>query len=139
MPETQADVGYGIILKRGDGATPEVFTDFGLELTSITPPGVSRSTQDATHMQSPDGYTELIMGLKTTKPFNAEFNYIPDNTQDVIDAIEDGIGNWQIVFRSGATCTVAAGISDFAPTGLTPDGKMTASGTFSPSGKATWA
>lgn len=139
MAETEASIGYGIILKKGNGAGPEVFTDFGLELTTVGVPGISRSTQDATHMQSPDGYTELIYGLKTAKPFTVQFNFIPANTQDVIDAIDGDKANWQLLFPDASTCTVAAAITDLDISGLTPDGKMAASATFTPSGKATWA
>lgn len=139
MARTQASVGTGIVLKKGNGATPEVFTDWGLEIVTVGLPGVSRNTADATHMQSPDGYTELVFGLKTTKPFTAEVNFIPANADDLAAALDSALGNWRFSFPDGSTCTVGAGVTDFDISGLTPDGKMGASLVFTPSGKATWA
>lgn len=140
MADTEATIGYGVILKKGDGGSPtEAFTDFGLEITSAGAPGVSRSTSDVSHMQSPDGYTEMIFGLKTTKPFTVEFNWVPADTGSIKTVLEAGKKNWQIVFPDNSSCTVAAGITDLDISGLTPDGKMSASATFTPTGKATWA
>lgn len=138
MAASEADTGYGIVLKK-ETATPGTYADFGLEITSIDAPGVSRSTQDASHMASPSETTEMIVGLKTTKSFGVQFNWVPAGTQDVLDAIDDGMVNWQILFPDASTCTVKAAITDFTISGLTPDGKMSASGTFTPSGPATWA
>ena len=64
MAATEADIGYGAIFKVGNGGSPtETFTDFGAEVTSITPPGYSRDALDATHMASPDRFREYIAGL----------------------------------------------------------------------------
>lgn len=140
MAATEASTGYGIILKAGNGGTPtETFADFGLEITSVGAPGVSRSKQEATHMQSPNGYAEFVYGIKTTKDVAVTFNWVPANTATIVAAIEGGKKNWQIVFPDNTTATVAAAITDLDISGLTPDGKMEATATFGPSGKANWA
>jgi hypothetical protein len=140
MTATAADIGYGTILKKGNAdGPPETFTDFGLEITSVAAPGISRTAIDATHMQSPNSYKEMIYGMLTTKPFNLEFNWVPANTGDIKDAIEGDPGNWQILFPDNATVTFTGAFTDFDVAGLTPDGKMTGSATFTPTGQATWA
>jgi len=140
MAETEADIGYGVIAKKGDGGSPtETFADFGLEITDVSGVGATRSAQDASHMQSPDRYTEMVYGLKTSKPFTISFNWIPENTAAIVAVLEGDPGNWQLLFADGTTCTVKAGITDLDISGLTPDGKMAASAVFTPSGKAVWA
>lgn len=140
MPATEASTGYGIILKAGNGGSPtETFADFGLEIKTIGAPGVSRSKQEATHMQSPDAHAEFVYGIKTTKDIAVTFNWVPANTASILVALNGGKKNWQIVFPDGTTATVAAAITNLDISGLTPDGNMEASATFSPTGKATWS
>lgn len=141
MAESEADIGYGVVLKKGDGGSPtETFADFGLEITSADAPTVSRATQDATHMASPSRATEVIAGLLTAKPFNVEFNWIPANTQDIQDEVTGAAANWQMDFGDGTTCTIKCLFTDFTVGGLTPDGKRSGSATLTPkSGLPVWA
>ena len=138
--ETQAEAAFGVILKKGDGATPvEAFSDWGLEITDVTPPGWTREAIDATHHQSPNGWGEIIMsGIKRQKPFTIEFNWVPSDTHLVKTAIEAGLGNWQFLFPDATTLTVAAAITDFSPGAMPVDGKMTGSAEFAPSGEPVW-
>ncbi|MFA5897933.1 MAG: phage tail tube protein [Hyphomicrobium sp.] len=139
MTATAASIGYSTLLKKGDGGSPEAFTDYGLEITSIDVTGVSRSAIDATHMASPNGYTEMIFGIKTQKPFNVEVNWVPTNTAAYQALLEGSAGNWRVQFPDNSTVTVYAGITDVSPATATPDGKLSCAFTFTPSGKATWA
>lgn len=140
MAETEADVAFGVILKQGGALIGSAYNDFGLEITNITPPGVTRAAIDATHMASPNGYGEIIMSaIKTQKPFAVEFNWIVANTGDVKTAMEGDMTWWAIEFPDGSSVKTKLGVSDFSPGSLTPDGKMTASAEFTPSGEPTWA
>jgi hypothetical protein len=139
MADTAARVGYGVILKKGDGGSPEAYTDYGLEVTSVSGVGFSRSAIDATHMQSADGYVEFIHGLKTTKPITVELNWLATNTASIQALLEGAKGNWRVQFPDNSTMTFKAAITDFDLGSVTPDGKMTASMVFTPSGKATLA
>lgn len=137
---TDADIGSGIILKKGNAdGPPETYTDFGLEITSIDAPGMTRDVIDATHMQSPNNHREKILGLMDTPAINFAFNWDPSATDDLVTAIGAGIANWQILFPDASTVTVPGGITAFSMSGLTPEGKMSGSGTFTPTGIATWA
>ena len=139
MTDTAARVGYGCILKKGDGGSPESFTDYGLEVTSINGIGISRSAVDATHMASANGYAEFIHGLKTTKPVTVTVNFVATTAGAIQTLLEGAKGNWQVAFPDESSVTFKAGITDFAVGDLTVDGKMTATVQFTPSGQATWA
>ena len=140
MAETQAEVAFGVILKQGGALIGSAYSDYGLEITSITPPGFTRAAIGATHMASPDGWGEAIMSsIKEQKPFSVEFNWIVGNTGDVKTAMEGVMTFWSIEFADGSSVKTKLGVSDFSPGSLTPDGKMTASAEFTPSGEPTWA
>lgn len=138
MAESNANIWYGSILKKGDGGGPEVFTDFGLEITNVSGIGITRSTTDKTHMASPNRYTEVLRGLLTSKPFTISFNLIPSGLAALQTAIEGAEGNWQFVWPDNTGITVKAGITDIDMSGGgTPDGKMEGSLIFTPTGKGT--
>lgn len=140
MPETEASVAYGVVLKKGGAASTDAYTDFGLEITNATAPGWTRARIGVTHMTSPSAWGETIMSaIKDQKPFTVEFNWIVDNTGDIKTAFEADMGWWAIEFPDGSSVKVKAGISDFSPGGMTPDGKMSASAEFSPTGEPIWA
>jgi hypothetical protein len=139
MAESEANIWFGSILKK-ESAAPGTYVDFGLEITNVSGIGITRSSQDKTHMASPDGYTEVLFGMKTSKPFTIAFNLIPAGLADLQTALEAGAVNWQFVWPDGTNITVKAGISDLDMAGGgTPDGKMEGSLEFTPTGKGTLA
>ncbi len=136
---TEADIGYSAQFKVGDGGSPsEDFTDFGAEITSITPPGYSREAIDATHMASDDSYKEYIAGLMDAGEVSMDLNYVADTADAFIAAIEAGKRNYQVILPGDpdVTFTFAAICTAYQPTAPV-DGKMTASATFKVSGKPT--
>jgi len=139
MTDTAADTGYGVILKKESSPSSGTYNDYGLELTSVNGIGFSRSSQDATHMQSPDEHTEFVHGLMTTKPITCEVNWLPSSTGALQTLQTTGKVNWRIQFPDNSTLTVRAALTDLDVGALTPDGKMTASFVLTPSGKGTWA
>lgn len=141
MAETQAKIGYGTLLKFGDGASPESFTTVA-EVINIDGPGLSRSIPEATHMESPDGYREYLAGLKDGEEVTVECNFLPGNaTQDpstgVLSFFESGARkNWQVVwpFSPAVTWEFSGIVTGFQPT--TPvDDKITLSVTIKVTGK----
>lgn len=141
MAETEAEVAFGVVLKKGGALIGDTYTDFGLELTSVTPPGWTREDIDATHHQSPDGWAESILSaVKKQTSVPIELNWVPSNTGTVKTAFEATAKVfWKIEFPDGSSLITKAGISEFTPGAMTPDGKMTATATLSPSGEPTWA
>jgi hypothetical protein len=141
MAETQADISFGVILKKGGAAIGDAYTDWALEITNATAPGWTRAAIDATHMASPDGWAEVIMsGVKTQKPFTVEFNWIASATGTIKTAFElAAMVHWKFEFPDGSSVITKAGVSDFSPGAMTPDGKMSGSCEFTPTGEPTWA
>lgn len=136
---TQARIGHGTLFKIGNGATPEVFTTVG-EVTSITPPGMSRDAIDATHEESPDAWREFIGGLKDGGEVSLELNFVPGSATTILlmAEIEAAPGNKQIVFPAGEVFSFRALCTNFEPEAPLDD-KMVASATYKVSGKPTLA
>lgn len=114
MAASQAQIGYGTLLKRGNGASPEVFTPVA-EITSITPPQAESDDVEVTHMESPGRTKEYIAGMVEAGEAAFKGNWIPGNaTQDhlvgvLADQKAGTVRNWQIVVPPGTA----------APAGLT--------------------
>jgi hypothetical protein len=77
---TSAILGSGTLLKRGDGASPEVFTTI-FEVVSIGDFGQENPLVEATHMQS--SAREYIYGLPDGVEVPVVVNYKPDNTTHI--------------------------------------------------------
>jgi predicted secreted protein len=128
--------GYGTLIKRGDGATPEVFTAIA-QPTGITPPGLSRDTIDVSAHDSPDAWREFVGGMKDGGEVSMDVNYDP-SVHDVIAADFDDPAprSYQIVFPDAdeTTWTFKAILTGFEPD-APYDGKLSASLTWKVSGK----
>lgn len=147
MAETQARIGYGVHLARGDGASPEVFTNIA-ELIDLTAPSMTKDQIEATHTDSPDGFREFIPGMKDGGEFTATCNFLPSNAtqgntsggalHDFIN--EDTTRNWRISWPGSPTVTwtfkaVIIGFQPAAPI----DDRMTVDITFKVAGAPTVA
>lgn len=140
MAATVAGIAFGVVLKKGTTVIGGAYSDWGLEITNATAPGFTREAIDATHMASPNGWGETIMsGIKNQKAFTVEFNWIPANTNTIKTAMTSASSFWKFEFPDGSSVITKAGISDFSPGSMTPDGKLSGSCEFSPSGEPTWA
>jgi predicted secreted protein len=144
---TQGLIGYGIHLARGDGASPEVFTNIA-ELIELSPPSMAKDSVEMTHTDSPDSFREFIPGLKDGGEFTATVNLVPGNVTQgnasggaLNDYINETVArNWRITFPGSpaATWTFKAFITSFEA--ATPmDDKMTYAITFKVSGAPTIA
>lgn len=121
------------------------------EVTGITPPNISRETQDATHTESPGGYREFIAGLKDGGEVTTELNLVPDSASTaLLLGLFDLEGSaaltqCRIIFPDGDAdaSPITASVWAFSAicTGLTPEAplaeKMAASATWKISGKPT--
>lgn len=133
---TNAAIGFGTLLKRGDGESPEVFTALA-EVTAINGFDLSKDTQDATHMGSTARYREFISGLRDAGEISVEVNFVPDGTtldNAMTDYEADVARNYQIVwvdtseFEFSGICT---GVSTAAAVG----DKMAATFTYKLTGQ----
>ncbi|TCU34167.1 phage tail tube protein [Rhizobium azibense] len=143
MPvKSTAKAGIGVILQRGNGASPEVFATIA-NVSQISAGGVTVNMIDATHLDSPDFYAEFIPGLKTADEWTATIGWDPsDPTQNGTTGLRK-----QMEDRTSATFrmnTAAIGLSEslyaecfvsqLGNIEITPDGLMTQSLTLRPTG-----
>lgn len=144
MAATKAGIGYGMKLLR-ESETPGTYEDMGLEVRSITPPARNRDTPDATHSASPDGYEEVVPGIKRTGPATVEIQWVPGSPGYAQLGADFEAGepvNYQIETpaaggAAGMTCTFAGiviGLSEALPR----DDVMTATVTMKVVGKPVW-
>lgn len=129
--------GFGTQFLRGDGGSPaETFTPVA-NVTSITPPGLSRETIDVTAHDSPDGWMEFLGGLKDGGEVSIEVNYDPAEHDTLASDLEDDAPrNYQVQFpdQGQTTWQFAAIMTGFEPEAPYDD-KLSATLTFKVSGK----
>lgn len=94
----------GTQFKRGDGASPEVFTQIGEVITTPLPP-LDSDEIDVTHLNSPAGYKEFLAGFKDSGVIEAPMNFVAADYELLLDDYNNGDNhNYQIVLPdSGAT------------------------------------
>jgi hypothetical protein len=95
---SNAIIGTGILLKAGDGATPEMFATLA-ELVSLKPSGLSRNEIEvSTHNE---GQEAKILGMLRKGPVTFTCNWVPtDATHAALlaDILANTKRNWQIWF-----------------------------------------
>jgi predicted secreted protein len=127
---------FGTLLKRGNGAGTEIFTTIA-DVTSLTPPGISRETLDVTSHSSVGGWQEFAGGLKDPGECSADVNYQPLNHDALVADFEDTAPrNYQIVFPDGTTWKFGAILTGFEPDAPYDD-KLAATLTWKVTGKPT--
>lgn len=110
MAATLAKVGYGSLLKRGDGGGSEVFTAIA-ELLSFSFAS-SLDTVEATHMESLSSAKEFIAGMLDMGEVTAECNFLNDATQNLAAGVQLDMKNrtkrnWQLYVVSNTTDTIS--------------------------------
>jgi hypothetical protein len=140
---TKAQTGYGTVLQRGDGATPENFNTVS-EILTITPPEKKRDMKEATNMSSASATREYIAGLLDPGTVALDVNWAPGDAQHagLLSDIDNGVlRNFKILLPPAVTSKVfsfAAFVDSFKP--ATPiDDKITATISLRISGPLTFA
>lgn len=138
---------FGTLLKKGDGASPEVFTTIA-EVVSISGPGLSRDAIEITNHSSPSQFKQFLPGLKDGGEITLEINYDPagathkDTDGGLLYELAQGTAasNYQLVFSDtgGTTWTLPGIVTGFEP-GAPHDDKLSASVTIKVSGAPTLA
>ena len=132
---TAANIGHGALFGI-EGVTPGTYVTVA-EVVSITPPGMTRDSVEATHLTSPDKWKEFIAGLKDAGEASFTMNFVPSATDAVYLAFNADSGKYQITFPNGVMMRFAGFFTGYTPPELTPDGKMEASATIKPTGAPT--
>lgn len=98
-PDSEARLGYGTVLKMGDGGSPETFSEIG-EIGDFED-GDTVEQIEVTNHQSPGGRKEYIAALKDGAEISFPCNYIPTNaTHNRTTGLRGKIGqvlNFQLV------------------------------------------
>lgn len=134
MSETQAAIGYGsqIAISQDSGATWQS----GGEVNDITPPSNSVDLVEATHMASPNGDKEFILGLNDPGECSFTLNFVPGSTADLmyqaVKAARTRV-KVRITFPNAVTWTFSGLLTAYQPAVPTAD-KMSATVTFKVSG-----
>jgi hypothetical protein len=130
MAETEVTIGYDskIEVSQDDGAT---WQDGG-EVNDITPPSNTVDIVDATHMQSPNGDKEFILGLNDPGECSFTLNFVPGSTADdmylAVKAARERV-KVRITYPNDVTWTFSGLLTAYQPAVPTAD-KMTATVTF---------
>lgn len=82
---TASKIGYGSLLKRGDGASPEVFTTVA-EVRKVGEFGSEANLIDMTNLDSPNGFMEYLLSMKDGVELPVEVNFLPANTTQSVAA-----------------------------------------------------
>ena len=132
---TTADIGYNSSFGI-EGETPGTYVDVA-EGMAITPPGMTRGTEQATHLKSPDEYHEHIALLADAGEASFTVNFVPSATDTLFAAFNAKTGNYQITYPNGVMLRFGGIVTGYTPPELAPEGKMEATVTIKPSGKPT--
>ena len=138
MAATATTIGYGITLSKEDTPASGTYTALDVEITSLTPPGMSRDAIDATHTTSPDTHREFIEGLIDGGEVGIEGNFTAEASDVIATELLAGKASFRITFPNTNTWTFDAFFTNFAPSAPIDD-KMTFSATMKLSGKSTIA
>ncbi|CAM3091707.1 phage tail tube protein [Paracoccus nototheniae] len=142
MPDTNAELGYSATF--GIAISPSTTHVVVAEVASITPPGMTRDTVEATHLNSPDAFKEFIAGLKEGGEASITVNYVPAASDTLVTAFDAGRISAQITFPAigtapEVTLTFTAIVTAWEPGDLVPDDKMSATFTCKCSGRPVFA
>jgi len=140
MAATTAKTGFGTLFQR-ETATPGTFETV-TEVLSILGPETTLDLVDATHMESPDGFAEVIPAILRSGDVTFQAAYLPDDTKHQsldTDQRAKTLKNWKIDLPgTSLNWTFAAYIKSIGQE-IPFDGKMTKTVVLGLTGKATVA
>ena len=125
MAATVGTSGFGTLFKAGDGASSETFATIA-EVKSISGPGLSMDTIDATHMESPSNYREVLPSFKDGGEVTLEVNFLPGTSAQTVvttDFEARTRRNFQVQWSDTANTTwsFAGYYTGFSPSAVVDD------------------
>jgi hypothetical protein len=137
MSATEAEIGYGVLLKMLTSASPVTYTTLGRQRDVMPPDGFAVDLVDATHNESPETTEEVIPGIIRTKSITLEIEYKPLNAAvQLIQAAKRQLKTFRSVWPDGRYIQWDGYIEDFESEAPTED-KQIATLTIKRSGPAT--
>jgi hypothetical protein len=127
---TQAVIGYGTQVQRGNAdGPPETFTNL-TEVTAAQPPQDEADEHEVSHFESPNRRKEYIQGMIDSGEATATVNYVPDVyaiQQQLVEDFEAGtIGTWRFVLPGGMETITFTGFIKSFKRNLGPNDPLTA-------------
>ena len=138
---SEAIASIGAVLKLGDGASSEVFTQIAGELRSIDGPQEAVDTYETTHLLSPGSTKEFLGGWIDPGSYDLELNWTRDGYSQFSALKAAGvIRNWQVVMpdTSETTYEFSALVTSLGRT-VPRAGEITFTATIKVSGPETMA
>lgn len=127
---TSAKIGYGTLLKFGDGTSPEQFTTIA-EVRSVGNFGSERAIIDVTNFDSPNTFMEYILAMKDGVEMAIQANFLPGNASQSLAAgmmsfQDNGTAkNFKLVLPGAfGTFAFAALVRKFEVPSIAPNGAM---------------
>jgi predicted secreted protein len=122
MPASNAILGFGALLKIGDGGGPETFTTVA-EVRDVNGLNLSMDTHEVTQQTSPGGWKERIAGLLDAGTVTFTVNFLPnDATQGYSTGLLRDMNNrtrrnFKVVFPNAGSTTWSfpAFVTSFQP------------------------
>lgn len=135
-----AKLGFGTLIKIGNGdGPPETFTTVG-NIVSLKPPGKKTAVVDRTTMQSPNAVKQKLGAIKEWEKTTCKVYFDPaDAGHAAVIAAISQTKDLQILFPDGHTWTFAAVIESFEPGEVTKEGLIEATFQFDVDGDVTFA
>lgn len=127
---TQAIIGWGTQVQRGNGdGPPETFSNI-TEVTAGQPPQDVADEHEVTHFESPGRRKEFIQGMIDSGEATATVNYNPGvhlMHDTLVEDFEAGtIGNWRFVLPGGIETITFSGFIKAFQRNLGPNDVLTA-------------
>ncbi len=103
----------GTYISKGNGASPEVFTEIA-EVATIGGPNETSDEIEVTHLRTVGGYREYLQSFKDGGELPLTLNFIPNNaTQDSLTGLRSefqsgAVKNYRITYPDTSTCIFAA-------------------------------
>lgn len=136
----KAKPGYGTLVHRGNGASPEAFEVLG-EVGDIKGPNLDSEELDGTDQQSLGGFKEKVQGLRDGGTISFQINWLPETQshQNLFADYYSGIPHtYRITFKgAGAFRFVCRAFVKSLPVESVIKGKRTSSVTLTVTGKPT--
>jgi len=131
MASTTSQIGYGATV---------TFAGFSGEVLSIDGMALQRSSVEATHMLSADGWKEKIPGMPDAGSTTIEAAFGASTAPIINSAAATLTLTWPVEAAKtvGATWACTSFVTAQKPGSITPDGRMTCSFTFEHTGKPTF-
>lgn len=131
MAEEAGKIGYGTIVRVGQGATP-TWTKLA-HVTGVTMPEDEIDEIEVTHMESPGRRKQFIAGLIDSGEMTVAMNYLPGSATDtLLRSLKASGANVlvEVTLPDADPDTFSGYLSGYSPGEVTPGEKMSAEATF---------